>query len=112
MKTMAKIGFRLKVREGKQQEYIDSHAKVWPELLQEIKDAGIRNYSIFLDGRDLFLYCEIDGDINDFVSAWKRIQATEISQKWSQAMSSLLEPAQGIGEEQAPPMMRQVFYLE
>jgi L-rhamnose mutarotase len=85
---------------------------VWPELLKTIKDAGIRNYSIFLDGRDLFLYCEIDGDVADFITAWKQIQATEISRKWSDEMALLLEPARGIGEEQAPPMMRQVFYLE
>ena len=109
---MAKIGFRLKVREGRQEEYIEAHAHVWPELLSVIKDAGIHNYSIFIDGHDLFLYCEIDGSVDDFVAAWKIVQATEISQKWSQSMTRLLEPARGIGEEQAPPLMRAIFYLE
>jgi L-rhamnose mutarotase len=109
---MAKIGFRLKIRDGLQEEYIEAHQNVWPELLRVIKDAGIYNYSIFIDGQDLFLYCEIDGTVDDFVAAWKSIQATEVSQKWSHEMARLLEPARGIGEEQAPPLMRAIFYLE
>jgi len=109
---MARIGFRLKIREGLQDEYVEAHQHVWPELLSVIKDAGIYNYSIFIDGQDLFLYCEFDGSVDDFVGAWKRVQATEISKKWSQSMTLLLEPARGIGEEQAPPMMKQIFYLE
>ena len=109
---MAKIGFRLKVREGLQEEYVDVHQHVWPALLSVIQDTGIHNYSIFIDGQDLFLYCEIDGSEDDFVTAWKNVQATEISRQWSEAMQTLIEPAPGIGEEQAPPLMRQIFYLE
>ena len=108
---MAKIGFRLKVREGKKEEYIRVHEQVFPELLSIIKNAGIHNYSIFIDGLDLFLYCEIDGSTEDFVAAWKSIQSTDVSKKWSESVSQLLEPARGIGEEQAPPMMTQIFYL-
>ena len=109
---MAKIGFRLRIKEGRQAEYIEAHQNVWPELLSVIKDTGIHNYSIFVDSQDLFLYCEIDGSVDDFVAAWKTIQATEVSQKWSHEMTRLLEPARGIGEEQAPPLMRAIFYLE
>lgn len=109
---MARIGFRLRIKEGQEDEYIRAHQNVFPELLETIKDTGIGNYSIFIDGLDLFLYCEIDGDMDDFVAAWKSVQATEISKKWSEAMTPLLEPARGIGEEQAPPLMRQIFYLE
>src|SRR6266699_6399665 len=108
---MARIGFRLKVRQGLQDQYIEAHQQVWPELLKVVKNAGIRNYSIFIDGQDLFLYCEFDGSLDDFVAAWKSIQATEVSRKWSRSMALLLEPARGIGEEQAPPLMREIFYL-
>ncbi len=108
---MAKIGFRLKVKEGRQEEYIKAHQNVFPQLLEEVRSSGIHNYSIFIDGQDLFLYCEIEGGLEEFVSAWKKIQATDISKQWSEEMSKLLEPATGIGEEEAPPMMRQIFYL-
>ena len=109
---MAKIGFRLKVKQGFEEQYIKAHQEVWPELLQVVQDAGIHNYSIFIDGQDVFLYCEVDGTVEDFVAAWKKIQATEVSRRWSEAMSKLLEPARGIGEEAAPPMMQNIFYLE
>ena len=109
---MAELGFRLKVREGQEEEYIRTHQNVWPELLNIITDAGIHNYSIFIDGRDLFLYCEVEGSTQDFVEAWKKTQATEVSKNWSNMMEPLLEPASGIGETEAPPLMRQIFYLE
>jgi L-rhamnose mutarotase len=109
---MAKIGFRLKVREGKEEEYIREHQNVWPELLDIYKKAGFHNYSIFIDDRDLFLYCEVEGGMEEFVSAWKTVQATELSKNWSERMTPLLEPARGIGETQAPPLMKQIFYLE
>ena len=46
---MAKLGFRLKVREGHEEEYISTHENVWPELINIIADVGIHNYSIFID---------------------------------------------------------------
>ena len=39
--------FVLKVRPEKIDEYIDAHRTVWPEMLEALRAAGIRNYSIF-----------------------------------------------------------------
>ncbi|MDQ3656514.1 MAG: L-rhamnose mutarotase, partial [Chloroflexota bacterium] len=42
---MQRVAFRLKVKPDKLDEYVRSHAEVWPELLADLKAAGYRNYS-------------------------------------------------------------------
>ncbi len=106
---MQRIAFRLKVRDGQEQEYKRTHRNVWPEMLQALKRAGISNYSIFMDGRDLFLYLEIDAD---FEKAWRELSQTEISRKWQEYMSPILEPAEGLEPGEAPRGMEEVFHQD
>ncbi|MBF0966371.1 MAG: L-rhamnose mutarotase, partial [Actinomyces bouchesdurhonensis] len=41
--------FLLRVRPEKLAEYADVHQRVWDEMLQALRDAGWRHYSLFLD---------------------------------------------------------------
>src|SRR6266436_1619103 len=52
--------FVLRVRPDKIDEYIQAHRNVWPELLAALRDAGIRNYTIFRNGNEVFGYFESD----------------------------------------------------
>ena len=49
-----RYGFHLVIREEMMDEYIKRHKNVWPELLNLLKEAGVSNYSIFMDGTDIF----------------------------------------------------------
>jgi L-rhamnose mutarotase len=104
-----RVAIRLKVRKGREEDYKRTHRNVWPELLRAIKDAGIRNYSIFLDGKDLFLYFEIDGDVDE---VWQRLRNTEISRKWQEKMNPILEPAVGLKPGETPRTLEEVFHLD
>jgi L-rhamnose mutarotase len=42
--------FVLRIRPDKIEEYVRAHAEVWPEMLDALRGAGIRNYTIFRDG--------------------------------------------------------------
>jgi L-rhamnose mutarotase len=42
------MGQVISLKPGAVAEYNRLHAAVWPEVLQVIRDANIRNYSIFL----------------------------------------------------------------
>jgi len=57
---MARVAFRLRVKQGKLDEYVRIHAQVWPDLLADMTAAGYRNYSIFADGHELFGIFEVD----------------------------------------------------
>ena len=52
--------FVLRVRPDKIDEYVAAHRDVWPDMLQALKESGIRNYSIFRDGNQVFGYFECD----------------------------------------------------
>ncbi|MFY0626832.1 MAG: L-rhamnose mutarotase [Reichenbachiella sp.] len=53
---MERIAFKMKLKSGNEKEYKKRHDEIWPELSKAIKDAGIKEYSIFLDEETLTLF--------------------------------------------------------
>jgi L-rhamnose mutarotase len=48
--------FRMKLKPGTTAEYKRRHDEIWPELKQLLGEAGIYDYSIFLDEEDMHLF--------------------------------------------------------
>jgi L-rhamnose mutarotase len=46
---MEKYAFRMQVNPGMEAEYIRRHDAIWPELVDLLHAAGVRDYSIHLD---------------------------------------------------------------
>ena len=46
---MPRVGFKMKLFHGCEDEYKKRHDDIWPELQGLLKEAGISEYSIFLD---------------------------------------------------------------
>jgi L-rhamnose mutarotase len=66
--------------------YRERHAAVWPEMLTALRDAGWRNYSLFLEETGLLIgYFEAD----DKDLALARMAATEINAQWQAEMAQL-----------------------
>jgi L-rhamnose mutarotase len=80
---------------------------VWPELLVALRDAGWRNYSLFLrsDGT-LIGYAESD----DLAEAQAKVAATEVNTRWQAAMAELFA-SEGPPDE-AWEIVPEVFNLE
>ena len=85
---MQRIGFRMRLLPGQASEYRRRHAAVWPELLADLTAAGARNYSIFLDGEDLFGYLEV----SDFAAFRTTMAASEANARWQPEMQALIDP--------------------
>ena len=66
---------------------MEAHRSVWPELLAALRDAGIRNYTIFRAGSEMFGYFEAD----DLDGAERFLGAQEVSRRWQDAMAELLD---------------------
>jgi L-rhamnose mutarotase len=67
-------------------EYRQAHEAVWPELLEELRNAGWRNYSLFLrDDGTLVGYVEAE----DLAQAQQRIAQTPVNARWQAAMAEL-----------------------
>ena len=107
---MQRVGFLLKVKPEKIKEYKEIHANVWPELLEELKKAGIRNYSLWLhpDGSE-FGYLECD----DWDAACDYLAGSEVHDRWQEYMQNYLETPTDAGQGGQPiVMLEQSFLLE
>lgn len=105
---MPRYAFKLRLKEGAIEEYDREHARVWPDLLAKLKDAGISDYSIFRRGRDLVLCLRVD----DFERAWDELDRDPVNQRWQQFMGRLFEPVPDLLPGERFAMLKEVFYLE
>jgi len=105
---MERYAWKARVLPGKLAEYRRRHDEIWPELVEVLKAAGIRNYTIWQVGDELFGYyeCEMGADYA------ARVQAeSPVVDRWNEYMKDVMEmemdPVTG-----AQPKMTQVFFLE
>ena len=53
---MERIASLMKLKPGFEAEYKRRHDEIWPEMLAELRAAGVSDYSIFLDPGTLVLF--------------------------------------------------------
>ncbi len=53
---MIRDAFTMKLKPGFEAEYKKRHDEIWTELSQVLTDAGVSDYSIFLDAETLTLF--------------------------------------------------------
>lgn len=97
--------FVLRVRPERLDEYVETHRRVWPEMLDALRRAGIRNYTIFRHGNQMFGYFEAD----DLEAAGRYLEAQEVVSRWQDAMAELLEERV---PDEGPPALEEVFRLD
>jgi L-rhamnose mutarotase len=73
---------------GQEAEYRRRHDAVWPEMLDALRGAGARDYSIFIHGDQLFAYLVVD----DFAAFRASMAAAEVNDRWQAEMASLIDP--------------------
>jgi len=97
-------GFILRVKPEKVDEYVAAHRDVWPEMLEALSAAGIRNYTIFRAENEMFGYFEAD----DLERAERYLAAQDVSARWQDAMAELLDDRVPDG---GPPALEEIFRL-
>jgi L-rhamnose mutarotase len=100
-----RAGFVLRVRPDRIDEYVEAHSSVWPEMRNALRVAGIRNYTIFRAGTQVFGYFEAD----DLDAAERYLAAQEVCTRWQNEMAELLEERVPDG---GPPALEQIFRLD
>lgn len=82
---MERVCFLLRVRSDRLDEYRERHREVWPEMLGALREAGWRNYSLFLREDGLLVgYLEC----HDFAEAQARMEEREVNARWQAEMAS------------------------
>ena len=88
-----RVGQIIKLKPAAYEEYKRLHAAVWPEVLETIHKANIRNYSIYHWDGFLFAYMEYIGD--DFDADMAVIAADPKTHEWWALTDPLQQPVQG-----------------
>jgi L-rhamnose mutarotase len=83
-----RVCFLLHVRPDRLDEYRARHREVWPEMLDALRDAGWRNYSLFLGDDGLLVgYVEVD----DFEAAQRAMAQAEVNDRWQRDMAPFFD---------------------
>lgn len=103
-----RYAWKATVKEGKLAEYCRRHDAIWPELKAVLKEAGIKNYTIWNVGQELFGYYECEKG----AAYAARVQAeSPVVDRWNEYMKDVMEMELD-PETGAQPLLRQVFLLE
>ncbi|GAA0805128.1 L-rhamnose mutarotase [Spirilliplanes yamanashiensis] len=106
---MNRYCFLLQVRPELLAEYTQRHARVWPEMLRALRDAGWTNYSLF--ARD-------DGLLVGYVEAesLERAQAamarTDVNARWQAEMARFFTGLDDRRPDEGFLLLTPVFQLE
>jgi L-rhamnose mutarotase len=100
-----RTGFVLRVKPDRVDEYVQAHAHVWEEMREALTAAGIRNYTIFRSGNEMFGYFEAD----DMAAVEAYLAGQEVSARWQDAMADLLEERV---PDAGPPPLEEIFRLD
>ena len=85
---MEKYAWRGKIVPGMQEEYKKRHDNIWPEMKEVLANAGIVNYSIWMQGEELFGYYECEKGV-EYAA---KVQAeSDVVKKWDEYMKDILK---------------------
>ena len=104
---MKRLAFKMKLKPGFATEYEKRHNEIWPELKKLLYDAGIRDYSIFLDKETniLFAVQKVVGD-----SGSQDLGKTETVQKWWKYMADIMDTNPDNSPVSVP--LQEVFHID
>ena len=105
---MEKYAWVAKLKPGMKEEYIKRHDNIWPEMVKLLKEAGIANYSIWLNGETIFGYYECQKGV-DFATSTQ--DKSPIVDKWNEYMKDVMDMVMD-PITHAQPHLEQVFDLE
>jgi L-rhamnose mutarotase len=85
---MEQVAFLMHLKPGMEAEYRRRHDAIWPELKAALSDAGIRDYSIFLDQAtgNLFAVLRLTPG-----NTREKLPKLAVMRRWWDAMADLMD---------------------
>ncbi|MEP7109125.1 MAG: L-rhamnose mutarotase [Ferruginibacter sp.] len=104
--SIHRIAFKMTLHNGQEAEYKKRHDELWPGLQQLLKEAGISDYSIFLDESTNTLFGVLKAGN---MQALDSLPDNPIMQKWWAHMSDIMDSNDDNSPVSLP--LTEVFYL-
>lgn len=104
---MRRAAFTMKLKPGNEALYKKRHDEIWPELAQVLRDAGVYDYSIYLDPETLVLHAF--QKLTDDNTA-DQLPQNPVVQRWWASMAELMDT----NPDQSPVTrdLVEVFHLD
>ena len=103
---MKRVAFKMQLHRGQAEEYKRRHDAIWPELKKLLAEAGIVDYSIFLDEETNSLLgvlkIEDPGQLD-------RLPENPVMQRWWSYMKDIMDTHPDHSPVSKP--LKEVFYL-
>lgn len=103
---MEQIAFKMFLRPGMADEYRRRHDRIWPELLGLLREAGISDYSIFLDEETHVLFAVLRRTADHRMDS---LPQAEVMQRWWRHMADLMDTQADGAPRQQP--LRPMFHM-
>ena len=104
---MQQIAFRMMLNPGQAEEYRRRHDEIWPELVTLLHEAGISDYSIFLDPETNALFAVLRRTDPHGMEA---LPNHEVMQRWWAFMGDIMT-TNADGSPTVVPL-QPIFHLE
>jgi L-rhamnose mutarotase len=106
---MGRVCFTLQVAPEHLDEYRRRHAAVWPEMLTALRDAGWRDYSLFLRDDGLLVGCFTTDDLD---AAQAAMDATDVNRRRQAEMAPFFADLPGGRADRGMRVLDEVFNLD
>jgi L-rhamnose mutarotase len=104
---MKRCAFKMKLKPGFEAEYKKRHDEIWPELSQELSNAGVSDYSIFFDEetRTLFAVQKLSA-----INTADNLPNTDSVKKWWAYMADIMDT--NLDNSPVCTPLSEVFYMK
>ena len=103
---MSRVAFKMKLMPGCAAEYKRRHDEIWPQLVELLKKAGMKDYSIFLEEDTNELFAVFTAEDTDAIT---KLAGHQLMQDWWKCMSDI-----SVSNADNSPVitpLKEVFYL-
>lgn len=109
---MKRVGAILGLKPEAYEEYKRYHRRIWPEIEQAIREAGITRYSIFHRGGVMFAYYEYTGPEEEYEERMRRLDTAPRMQEWYAVMQQMQLPVPDREPGEWWAVMEEVFHQD
>ena len=100
------VAFRMNLFPGKAEEYRRRHDDIWPELAALLKEAGVSDYSIWLDDETHHLFAVLKRRADHGMDS---LPAEAVVRRWWDYMADIMETEPDHTPVQVP--LHRMFHL-
>ena len=107
---MKRVGFLLKVRQDKLEEYKQRHQAVWDDMLAALRRNGWHNYSLFVR-EDGLMFGYFEAAVS-FQASLDGMEKEEVNERWQASMAPFFEALGDARPDQGMLELAEVFHLD